>query len=225
MLTRRMKIFYAVLGLILLGVVRESLWVRPRFGLSQQAHLGLSKVPGSIEIKFVSNKMWTCRIENGEMGNVKEYEFGGLERKPFIHLKQDIPQGLPTVEGFQYYGPYQVSPDKSRMLFSLSPEKDWWLPSSFVVLRASDKKKLLYGKTEEYVEDVAWSRDSSMFIMLEMPCRRSFSVMGLIGGFFGHPQDVCASYISIYDLNGNRLLRTGVASGLILPSAQISWTN
>ena len=80
----RGKIFYVVLGLIPLGVARESIWIRPRFVLSQDAQVGLSKMPGNIEIKFASDKIWTYTIANGQllMRNVKQYEPGWMERRP-----------------------------------------------------------------------------------------------------------------------------------------------
>jgi hypothetical protein len=221
----RVRIFYIILGLIALGVVRESVWIRPRFELSKDAQIRFSNIPGKIDIKFVSGKIWTCTIVKGQLSiqNVKEYESGWMESRPDIKFQKDIPQGLPTLQGFGYYGPYRVSPDKSLILFSLSSEKTRYLPTSFVIVNADDRKMLGHEKTDSYIEDIVWSPDSNMFVVLEDSARRSLSVTGLIGMFLAHPRDIHTFYLGIYDRKGNRLFRCKIASGLLGGSAQVFW--
>ena len=132
MRTWRVKIFYIILGLIVIGVVRESVWIKPRFELSKDAQVGLSKIPGKINIKFASDKIWTWALEKGQlsMQGVKDYEMGWMESRPHLMFEKDVPQGLPTLQGFWYYGLYQVSPDKSLIVYSLSPAEDRYCPTS-----------------------------------------------------------------------------------------------
>lgn len=220
----RVKVFYVILFLIVFGIAIESIWIKPIFELSQDAKVRLSKIPGKIEIKFASDKIWICAIANGQLSiqNVKEYELGWMESRPYINSQKEVPQGLPTVKGFGYYGPYRISPDNSLMLLSLSAEKEW-PPTSFVTVDTDSKETAYIGKIDTVIQDMVWSPDSSMFILLQESSRRSLSVRGLIRIILSHPVDVTTFYLGIYDRKGNLLVRSKLASGLVGGRAQVSW--
>jgi hypothetical protein len=221
----RVMIFYVILGLAALGVIGESVWVKPRFELDKDAQIELSNIPGKIDLKFVSDNIWTCSIVKGKLliKNVKNYEYGWMEPRPNIKFQKDVPQGLPIVQGFEYYGPYGFSSNKSLAVFSLSSEKERYLPVAFVVIDTNDNKILGYKKVENYIQDFVWSPDSNMFIVLEYSPRRSLSIAGLISIFLTHPTDVHTFYLGIYDRRGKCLIHAKIASGLLDGRAQVFW--
>jgi len=220
------RIFFIFLSLILIGIVKESLWTKPGFKLDEQARAKLTKITGRIKLRFVSNRIWNYKIVIGEFSlqEIEEYRLGSMdETRPYIKFAKEVPEGLPIIQGFGYYSPYRLSPDKSLMFLSLSSEKQEYYPKYFVIIQMQNKKALYQRKTKTHIEDMAWSPDSNMFVVLEESSRRSFSITGILRILIAHPNYVSTYYLSIYDRNGTLLVHTKVASGLVDGSGQISW--
>ncbi len=200
----------------------------PKFGLNQKTKNKLSQIRGQIEVKFVSDKVWHYRIVNGEMllESKKNWVAGSLDKRPFIYLPKEAPRGFPEIQGFEYHGPYSLSPDKTLMVLSISsPTQGRSLPEDFVIVQAEKKEVLFQGRNRERykIEDIAWSPDSSMFVVLEESSRRSLSVSGILHILIGHPSKVSTFYLSIYDRKATLVVRTKVVSGLTDGSGQVLW--
>ncbi len=226
MLMRKLKVFYVFLGLMVLGVVGESILTRPRFKLDEKAKVKLAEIPGEIEVKFVgSKKYWDYSIVNGELllRALGDFPPAHLEARPYIYFAKEVPDGLPKIVDFKYYGPYRESPDKSVMFLSLS-SKERYFPRDFVLIQMNNKG-LPFGKKEHahWIEDMAWSPNSSMFAVLGNSSRIYFGATGILSVLFGHPVDICKYYLSVYDRQGNLLLDTPVASGVLGGGGRVYW--
>ena len=222
----RLRIFYIFLGLIVIGIVSESVLTKPTFKLEGEAKVRLSNIPGKIELRLVADKIWNYSIINGELSlkNMEKYHPGWMdEKRMYVRFAKEVPEGFPMIQGFKYYGAYSVSPDKSRMFLALSSEKEEYYPRHFVIIEMKNRGVLIQGRVGNNVEDMAWSPDSSMFVVLEASSRRSFSVAGILHILIGHPSDVYIFYLSLYYPKGTLLVRTKVASGLVDGSDQVSW--
>jgi hypothetical protein len=201
---------------------------KPKFGLDEEARGKLSQMRGYIQVKFVSDKLWQYSIVNGELllESVENWAPGSLEKRPYIYLPKEAPMGLPQIQGFEYHGPYSLSPDKTLMVLSISlPTKGASMAENFVIIQ-TDKKELLFQRRSENryrVEDIAWSPDSSMFVVLEKSSRRNLSISGILYILLAHPSDIYTFYLSIYDRKGTFLVHAKVASGLVDGGGHISW--
>ncbi len=200
----------------------------PKFGIDEGAIEKLSKAPGQIELKFVgSKKYWHYSIVNGKLllRATEDYPPAHLEMRPYIYFPDEAPKDIPNVQGVEYHGPYRLSPDKSVMFLSITSIQDHYNARDFVLIEMQRKEVLFQKKSnnENFVEDVAWSPDSSMFAVLNESRRRSHSPVDIIFYMVGHPVDVCQYFLSIYDRNGNLLISTEVASGLVGGGGQVSW--
>ena len=222
---RKITIFYVILILIAIGIVKESIWTKPRFKLGEKARTKFAELPGQIKVEFVgSDKYWHYSIENGELllRAVKDYPPAHLEMRPYIYFDKDIPNGLPKIKDLKYYGPYRLSPDNSILFLSLASE--WgYLPKDFVLIQMEKKEFLYQRKNNHTIADVAWSPDSNMFVVLNMSFRVHLGISGILAFMLAHPVMVCKFYLTVYDRLGNLLVNTEVASGLIGGGGQVSW--
>jgi hypothetical protein len=221
----KIRIFYVLLSLIVIGIVKESVWTKPRFKLDEKARGKFAELPGQIKAEFVgSDKYWHYSIVNGELllRTVKDFPPAHLEKRPYIDFAKDVPNGLPKIEGLEYYGPYRLSPDKSLMFLSLSSEGGY-VPKDFAVIQMEEKELLFQRKNNHKIEDVAWSPDSNMFAVLSQSFRIHLGISGIFAFMVAHPVLVCKYYLSIYDRRGNLLITAEVASGLIGGGGQVSW--
>jgi hypothetical protein len=126
----------------------------------------------------------------------------------------------------EYHGPYRQSPDKTFMVSAISaPTRGASSPTEFVLVNLEEKKILLERKSHQrqFVEDVAWSPDARMFIVLDESSSLYLGISGIFRILIGHPAVVCKFYLSIYDRTGNLLVHSKVASGLIDGGGQVSW--
>ena len=219
----KIKIIYLFLTLIMIACTN------PQYELDEEARGKLSEIPGQIELEFVgSDKYWHYSIVNGKLSlqMTKDYPPAHLEMPPYIYFPDEAPKDLPKIQGFEYHGPYRLSPDKALIVLSISLEtKGASVAKDFVLIRR-EKKEILFQRkrnNEYFVEDLVWSPDSSMFAVLDGSRRRSLSIPGIASYLFGHPVDVCKYYLSIYDRKGNLLVNTKVASGLIGGGGRVFW--
>jgi hypothetical protein len=200
----------------------------PKFEIEEGAISKLSEASGHIELKFVgSGKYWHYSIVNGKLllMAIKDYQPGLLGIRPYIQSHDEAPKDIPNVQGFEYHGPYRLSPDKSIMFLSVSPRQNPYYARDFVLIEMKKKEVLFQEKSsnENLVEDIAWSPDSNMFAVLKVSRTRSYNILGIIFLILGHPDEVCKYHLSIYDRNGNLLLRTPVASGMVNGDGRVSW--
>jgi hypothetical protein len=190
-----------------------------QFKLKEEARAKLSEMPGPIELKIFSyHKDWRYSIVNGELllKSTQDHRMHKVQQQPYIHFPDEAPKGLPAIEGFEYHGPYRLSPDKSLMLLSITPAKGGYVPRDFALVQMKSKKKYI-------VEDIAWSQDSNMYAVLDKSSRWSLGIPGIFFYLLGHPIDVGKFYLSIYDRKGNLLLRTKIATGVLGGNGQVSW--
>lgn len=223
---RKVRIFYIILGLIVIGILSEFVWNKPNFKLDDKATAKLSKTPGQIKLKFASGRVWDYTIANGVLllQAMETYRPEWMdEKRTYIRFAKEVPAGLPMIKGFRYYGPHSRSPDESLMFLALSSEKEEYDPKHFVIIGMKNKEVLFQGEAGHNIEDMAWSPDSSLFAVLEASSRRSVSISGILHILLGRPSDVSTFYLSLYDPKGTLLVRTKVASRLVDGVGQISW--
>jgi hypothetical protein len=142
---------------------------------------------------------------------------------PYIRFRKEVPSWLPKIRGFEYYGPYRLSPDSSLMFLSLSSEEEQFYHPYFVIIQTEKKEAIFQGRSNNQIEDIAWSPDSNMFAVLDKSSRWSFGITGILFYVLAHPIDVGKFYLSIYDWKGNLLVRTKVASGVLVGDGRVSW--
>jgi hypothetical protein len=223
---RKIRIFYIVLGLIVIGIVSEYVLTKPSFKLDDNAKAKLLKATGQIKLKFASKRIWNYRIAKGELSlqAMEKYRPGLIdEKRTYIRFAKEVPERLPTIKGFRYYGPHSLSPDESQMFLALSSEKEEYDPKHFAIIEMKNREVLFQGEAGSNIEDIAWSPDSSMFVVLEASSRRSLSISGILRMLIGHPSDVSTFYLSLYDPKGVLVVRTRVASRLVDGIGQVSW--
>jgi hypothetical protein len=149
-----------------------------------------------------------------------------LKETPRIIFEKEVPEGMPKLPGYQYYGHYRISPNNSYIALSIAPENVYY-SKGFVIVR-QDTKEVIFRK--EYnndrlytVGDVAWSPDSSLLAVLEYSCRRRYGLVDVISAAVGHPNEGCTFYLSIYNSEGQLLARSHLASGLVNPGYCMYW--
>ncbi len=196
---RKVAIFFIFLCLILMGIVLVSILTRPQFGLEKRAKTRLSEMPGQIELKLASHKLWRYRILNGEflLQSVGDYGLGWKENRPYVYFPREVPIGLPEIKGSLYYGPYRLSPDESLMVLSVSSKTEYF-PGEFVLVNMEERKILFHSRDNHAIDDIAWSPDSTMFAVLEVSSRLYLGISGILRIFIGHPGVVSKFYLSIY---------------------------
>jgi hypothetical protein len=219
----KLKILYVIQSLSIISCTN------PEFRLDDHASGKLSVFPGQIEVEFVgSDKHWHYSIVNGKLSlqSVKDFPPAHLGMPPYVYFPDEAPKEIPKVQGFEYHGPYSLSPDKALMVLSISSEtKGASNPKDFALIDMERKEVLFQRRSNNkyIVEDIAWASDSSIFVVLDETRRRHFGVSGIISYMLGHPVDVCKYYLSIYDRKGDLLVNSEVASGLIGGSGRVSW--
>jgi len=238
--------------IIVIAVVMLSACIRPHYELDSSAKSKLSTLPGSLELEIVEfeinlhhdQKLMTYAIANGELllKTTKTCVRPHISACYFSHSKQYIlfpenaryektpvapPKGLPKVEGYQYIGPFSVSPDNSIAFLSITPESYRWpqieYPMDIVLIEMGTKKVVFQTNRRNLrhlVEDVAWSPDSKLFAVLYESFQRYHGPLGIIGNLLGHPVDKYTYYLSIYDRQGSSLVQSRGAYGLVT-----SWGN
>jgi hypothetical protein len=218
---------------------------RPYYGLESAAKDKFSSLPGLIELEFVvdanskhDQKLMTYAIVNGELllKTTKTCAWPDTAAcyfswsKQYIHFPENAgyektpvaaPIGLPEVKGYQYIGPFSVSPDNSIALLSITPESYRWpteYPMDIVLIEMGTKIVVFqtnHNNVRYQVKDVAWSPDSNLFAVLYDSFERYHGPLGLIGSLLGHPVEKHTYYLSIYNHKGNLLTQSRVAYGLL----------
>jgi len=199
----------------------------PRFKLDEGARGKLSEMPGQIDVRIDGRDgYWHYAIVNGELllhKSIEGHVPGRLEKQPYIRFRKEVPSWLPKIRGFEYYGPYRLSPDSSLMFLSLSSEEEQFYHPYFVIIQTEKKEAIFQGRSNNQIKDIAWSPDSNMFAVLDKSSRWSFGIPGILFYVLAHPIDVGKFYLSIYDWKGNLLVRTKVASGVLVGDGRVSW--
>jgi hypothetical protein len=217
----------------------------PNYGLESTTKDNFSLLPGVIELDFnvhvdsrQDQKLMTYEIVNGELSlrTTKTCPWPETsacyfsESKQYIHFPENTRHDktsavtlkeLPEMKGYQYIGPFAISPDTSIGLLSITPESYKWpteYPLDIVLIEMRGKKAIFKTKQNNLqyqVKDVAWSPDSKMFGVLSEFSERYYGPSGIIGNLLGHPVHKHTYYLSIYDRKGNLLVQSTVARGLL----------
>jgi len=90
------------------------------------------------------------------------------------------------------------------------------------------KKKIVYYKSNYSVphrdiEDVAWSPNSEMFVLLERVFTRRYGFVDIIYLILAHPCDYATFHLAIYNRKGELLTRFKVASDLGNGEGRVFW--
>ncbi len=218
---------------------------RPHYGLDSTAKDKFASLPGSLELEILQfesrreQKLMTYAIANGELSlkttktcvwpDVDACYFG--YSKQYIHSPDTarfyektpvtIPKGLPLMKGYQYIGPFSLSPDNSVALFSIASESSEWsteYPMDIVLIEIGTKEVVFQTNRNNVwfqIKDVVWSPDSKLFAVLYDSFKRYHGPLGIIGSLIGHPQEIHTYYLSIYDRRGSLLMQSRVAYGLV----------
>jgi hypothetical protein len=225
---RKIRLFSGIFCLIIIGILVDTVFTTPVFMLEEEAKKRLLNISFPIELTFVSGKLWQYRIVKGEL-LLQKVVVGGpgwKENRPYVYFPDEAPNGLPHVSGCEYHGPYRLSPDKSLMILSISsPTKGGSPAKDFVIVNVVHNQILFQRSSliRYFVDDIAWSPNSSMFAVLDISSRLYLGISGILRIFIGHPAVVCKLYLSVYDREGNLLVRSKVATGLIDGGGQVSW--
>lgn len=206
--------------------------VSPRFELEDTAKEKLADMRINFRLEFSEGrKLWFYSLENGKLipKGVQSIPPAGLEARPHILFEKDVPDNVPSpIEGHEYYGRYEVSPDRSLAIFSIS-RTDQQLPyAADFVLMEWKKKKIIYYKSNYFVphrdiEDVAWSPNSERFVLLERYSKRRYGFVDIISLILAHPCDYATFFLAIYNRNGELLTRFKVASDLGNGEGRVFW--
>lgn len=218
---------------------------RPQYGLEKAAKEKFASLPWLIELEFVvdanykhDQKLITYVIENGQLVLKSTRTCVRPDTSPcyfdyprqYIHFPENalykktqvtVPEGLPEVKGYQYIGPFSMSPDNSLALLSITPESyKWPLEAPLdIVLIEMRTRKIVYQTNRDGVhyriKDVAWSVDSHLFAVLYEYYENYYGSSGLIGSMLGHPVSKYAYHLAVYDREGNLVVRSRVAYGML----------
>lgn len=210
-----------------------------KIALEENAKGRLSEIPYPIGIELAYaqvKKCWYYSITKGEMTLKRTWEClpGWIGNEPnYIDFQHEIPEGLPKIEGYYYKGPYSLSPDKSLILMSISPEKKYKLSNNIVLIRRETKEIIRQTNTDDsgsqktgiyfIIRSVSWSSDSRYFAVLETKNRRSHSFMHTISAMAGHPIDEYTYYLYVYNREGQLLVKSEIASGIYGGDGRVFW--
>jgi hypothetical protein len=218
----KMKVSCMLLCLIATGCAG------PRFNLDEGAGRKILEMPGRIQVEFDAwGKYWHYSIVKGEMllQSMKDSPPARfIGDQPYIHFPREIPKGLPQIQGFEYHGPYRLSPDNTLMALSLSLQGHY-SPVDFVLIEMATKEALFQRRSEKKhsIDGIAWSPDSSLFAVMEASSRLSLRPSGILFYTLAHPVTMDKYYLSIYDRKGKLLVHTVIASGLRNASGRVLW--
>ena len=210
-------------------VIMVSCASRPQFALDEGAKSRLSEIRASLELKFAQNrKVWRFSIENGEMTlrDIMSIPPAYLKGKQFMRFRDEIPEVLPDIKGYDYYGPYGLSPDGLIMILSISPKNYWPAATDFILIRQDTKEVLFqrrYNNPSYQIEDISWSPNSELLALLEVSSERRHGIIDKISAMLGHVNEEGTFYLSIYNRKGDLIVTSKVASGLVNPGGQIFW--
>ena len=201
----------------------------PEFGINGGDSKKLSKITCAIGLKFIDSevgKNYHYSILKGKLTlrEVSPFPPSILEQIPWIYTKKDVPNGLPVIEGFSYYGAYQLSQDDSIFALSISLNNDF-VPKEFVLISSSTNAILFQRKSDHplSVKSLAWSPDSNLLAVLDSSTSRSFGFMSILSAMAGHPVSIYSFYLSVYDRKGQLLVTTKIASGIVGGGCQVFW--
>lgn len=225
------RIIYSVLKIIIATLI-VSCASAPKFALDDIAKSKFTKIPHIVGIEFAGpreGKCWKYDLIKGELllRDVWSCPPQWIKREPFyIDFPNDVPKGLPTIDGYTYHGPYSISPDNSFIAISLSPNKYGLncVPVDIALIQFEVKNILLQTKKDDsFIISIAWSFDSNFFAVLESQGKRLYGFKESIYALSGHSIDEFTYHLSIYDRKGNLLVRSKVASGLVGGNARVFW--
>ncbi len=207
----------------------------PRISIENKEKEKLLNLYGVIAFDIVSNMdNYHYSIANGEL------EFLGMNQcppdcltnKPEILFKKDILINSPKITGMEYCGPYRLSPDKSLMVFAISSERDKAINPRDILLVKWDTKEIIFQRESKetflsdglyFIDDIAWSPDSEMFVVLEKKGSIKLGIPWVFCAMLNHPSSEYEYFIAIYSRTGKLLMKTRVVSGAIDSSGQIYW--
>jgi hypothetical protein len=204
-----------------------------QYGIEDSASEKLAQMKIDLVLEFSdAASMRTCSIKDGRMicAGMQRIPPAVMTSKPYVDFESELPEPVPSIVNYQYYGPYGISPEGSLAVYSIA-RKDLISPyaTSFILLERKTGK-IMFQRHEdpspqiEYlVSDIAWSPDSKHFVLLEYVGDRDKSLVGTISFALGHRIDICTFFVSIYDLKGVLLTRFKVASGLANATGRVFW--
>jgi len=136
--------------------------------------------------------------------------------------------GLPEHRGYDYKGPYMVSPDQRFVAASIAASGPSTPGPTKVVIVDARAKKIISkvgSNDNRYIDGLAWSRDSSWIAVLKHSSRYGRGPIDLIGGAFGHPVPYITYYLEVVDLGGKVFASTKLVSDLRASWGEVVWVD
>ena len=220
--------------IISISVLMISCSSMPQFALDDKAKNKFLSLSGVIGMEFAGpdvGKCWKYEINKGELllKEVWSCPPQWIKPEPFhIDIPDEAPKGLPNIKNYVYHGPYSYNSDKTLIAISVSPKKSSinYIPTDFVLIRCDKKEILLQTNNhDEYltIGSIAWSPDAAYLAILEMKDKILYGPREIFFTLFSHPISEYTYFLSIYDRNGNLLVRSQVATGLVGGSGRVFW--
>ena len=223
----RIRILFAVTCLYLIAVSCIS-YPNPIVVLNNADKDKLFYMPGTIELTLAQYKtIWFYSIKKGDLW-LKSIETIPptylIERPRIGYGDEEVPQKLPKIPGYIYFGPYCFSPNKSYTVVALSAVDDKLYAKDFALIKQDSREVVFQTKNNErYVDDIAWAADSKKFAVIDHLAERKHWPIDIFSAMFGVYRDYHTFFLSVYDLQGNLIVKAEIASNIINGSGQIVW--
>jgi hypothetical protein len=207
-------------GLFFAILVFESCSTEPEFNFNPEAKRQFALLPGKIGVTIETPPDVTHYvIEKGDLRKV-----GPLPKAAYETNVHGIgfAQGatfLPLQKGYEYRGPYAVSPDKKFIAASISsgPSQN---PTAFAIVNNQTKATvaIVQGDRARFIIGLTWSPDSQWIAALTQSSRLGWTPTDILGRLLGHPSPYMTFYLAVANISG-----TVVAQSKLIWEVPTSW--
>lgn len=199
----------------------------PQFVLEENAKNQFAKLPGKIGITLETNSAkWHYILDKGALVKVGSLPAASKEAAAIGIGWFYGATGLPEHSGYDYKGPYMVSPDKRFVAASIAVSGPSTPGPTEVVIVDTRTKKIISkvrSNDNRYIDGVAWSQDSRLLAVLKSSSRYGRGPLDLIGAMFGHPVPYMTYYLEVVDLDGKVVASAKLVSDLRASWGEVVW--
>lgn len=212
---------------VLISVLLNGCQSEPQFVLEETAKDQFARLPGKIGITLkTSSAIWHRVLSDGNLVKAISLPPAPKEAAAIGIGWFYGATGLPEQKGYDYRGPFQVSPDKRFVAASIALSgPDVPGPTEIVIVDMYTKKTIVKVKSNDnrYVDGLAWSQNSQLVVVLTSSSRLGEGPIDLIGSAFGHPVPYMTYYLDVVGLDGKALASTKLVSDLRASWGEVVW--
>jgi hypothetical protein len=198
----------------------------PQFTLDSKAKKEFAALRGKIGLKFRNYAgQWNLVIDQGNLSQWKN-----LPEAPREATSAIGPYGAENLvppEGYNYQGPYLVSPDKRFIVASLVKKIPYeHLPTTFLIVDVRTEKTVsqLHLTNEYVIDGFAWSPDSSWIAVLKSRDRfKWWRPVDFLSALAGHPIPYSEFQLDVVDLECNVIASARLVRDLPSASGDVVW--